>query len=113
MTFPPIRIVSPSEFDTGTAQTPGSLRQAAIAQEFGIETTIWVAGSRSSQAPAPEFTITVVSRRSLSFCQAYARCAGAYEANMPPPRTPATSSMSPPFYPTWKLIRQRQTHFTG
>lgn len=40
-TSPAIRIVGPSEFDMGTAQTPGSVRQAAIAREFGIETTMW------------------------------------------------------------------------
>jgi uncharacterized RmlC-like cupin family protein len=40
-TFPPIRVISPGEFDLGTAQTPGSERQAAIAPELGIETTMW------------------------------------------------------------------------
>src|SRR6266446_1669593 len=41
MTFPPIRIVSPTEFDFGTAQTPGSQRQAAITPAHGIDTTMW------------------------------------------------------------------------
>jgi hypothetical protein len=35
--YPPIRIVSPSEFDPGTAQTPGSLRLAAVASQFGVQ----------------------------------------------------------------------------
>ena len=37
MTFPPIRIVSPTEFDLGTAQTSGSERQAAITPALGID----------------------------------------------------------------------------
>jgi uncharacterized RmlC-like cupin family protein len=36
-----IRIVDPSEFDRGTLQTPGSERQAAVAAELGIESTLW------------------------------------------------------------------------
>jgi uncharacterized RmlC-like cupin family protein len=41
MTFPPIRVVSPPEFDLGTAQTSGSERQAAITPALGINTTMW------------------------------------------------------------------------
>ena len=36
-----IRIVSPGEFDLGTAQTPGSLRLAAVAPELGVQSAIW------------------------------------------------------------------------
>ena len=36
-----IHIVSPTEFDRGTAQTPGSERLAAIAPAFGIPSSIW------------------------------------------------------------------------
>jgi uncharacterized RmlC-like cupin family protein len=36
-----IRIVHPSEFDVGTAQTSGSARLAAVAPEIGIDTTLW------------------------------------------------------------------------
>src|ERR1700712_3934405 len=36
-----IHIVSPTEFDRGTAQTPGSERQAAIAPALGITAAIW------------------------------------------------------------------------
>ncbi len=39
--YPPIRIVSAANFDRGTAQTPGSERQAAITPQHGIETTMW------------------------------------------------------------------------
>jgi uncharacterized RmlC-like cupin family protein len=36
-----IRIIRPVEFDKDTAQTPGSERQAAIAPQLGIESTLW------------------------------------------------------------------------
>ena len=37
----PIHIVSPAEFDCGTAQTPGSERRAAITPSLGIDSAIW------------------------------------------------------------------------
>jgi uncharacterized RmlC-like cupin family protein len=36
-----IHIVSPAEFDSGTAQTPGAEFIAAIAPTFGIPSAIW------------------------------------------------------------------------
>jgi uncharacterized RmlC-like cupin family protein len=39
--FPPVCIVSPAQFDMGTAQTPGSARQAALAPDLGVETGLW------------------------------------------------------------------------
>jgi uncharacterized RmlC-like cupin family protein len=36
-----IHIVSPDEFDRGTAQTPGSERRAAVASTLGIASAIW------------------------------------------------------------------------
>src|ERR1700754_2880014 len=36
-----IRIVSPAQFDLGTAQTSGSERRAAIAPALGTESAIW------------------------------------------------------------------------
>jgi uncharacterized RmlC-like cupin family protein len=39
--YPPIRIVSPAQFDDGTAQTPGAIRCAALAPELGVETGLW------------------------------------------------------------------------
>jgi uncharacterized RmlC-like cupin family protein len=36
-----IRIVSSAEFDAGTAQTPGSVRLAAIAPQLGIQSVLW------------------------------------------------------------------------
>jgi uncharacterized RmlC-like cupin family protein len=40
-TFAPIRIVSPSQFNIGTAQTPGSERRAALARDQGVATGLW------------------------------------------------------------------------
>ncbi len=39
--YPPIRIVSPARFDRGTAQTPGSVRLAAVAPQLGIQSALW------------------------------------------------------------------------
>ena len=39
--YSPIRIVSPAEFDPGTAQTPGSVRLAAVAPHLGIHSALW------------------------------------------------------------------------
>ena len=36
-----IRVVSPDQFDLGTAQTPGSERRAAIALDVGVSSAIW------------------------------------------------------------------------
>ena len=37
----PITVVSPEQFDRGTAQTPGSERQAAISPALGMQTGLW------------------------------------------------------------------------
>lgn len=37
----PLSVVHASEFDSATAQTPGSLRQAAITHDRGITTGLW------------------------------------------------------------------------
>jgi uncharacterized RmlC-like cupin family protein len=39
--YAPIRVISPAEFDNGTAQTPGSQRMAAIAPQLGIDSALW------------------------------------------------------------------------
>jgi uncharacterized RmlC-like cupin family protein len=36
-----IRIVSPEEFDAGTAQTPGSERLAAVSPQLGVDSALW------------------------------------------------------------------------
>jgi len=40
-TYPPIRVVSPAGFDEGTAQTPGSVRLAAVAPQLGVDSVLW------------------------------------------------------------------------
>lgn len=37
----PLSVVHPAAFDSGTAQTPGSLRLAAISRDHRIETGLW------------------------------------------------------------------------
>jgi uncharacterized RmlC-like cupin family protein len=39
--FEAIRVVSPEQFDLGTAQTPGSERRAAIAPELSVNSALW------------------------------------------------------------------------
>ena len=41
MQYQSIRVVSPEQFDSATAQTPGSLRLAAIHSGAGIQSPIW------------------------------------------------------------------------
>lgn len=36
-----IHVVSPTQFDAGTAQTPGSERLAAVSPQLGIDTALW------------------------------------------------------------------------
>ena len=39
--YPPICIGSLAGFDRGTAQTPGSMRLAAVAPQLGIQSALW------------------------------------------------------------------------
>jgi uncharacterized RmlC-like cupin family protein len=39
--YPAIRIIHPAEFDTATAQTPGSERRAAVSPQLGIPSALW------------------------------------------------------------------------
>jgi uncharacterized RmlC-like cupin family protein len=39
--YAPVRIVGPAAFDAGTAQTPGSVRLAAVAPQLGIQSALW------------------------------------------------------------------------
>lgn len=39
--YSPIRIVTPEEFDPGTAQTRGSVRLAAVAPQLNIQSVLW------------------------------------------------------------------------
>jgi uncharacterized RmlC-like cupin family protein len=40
-TYPPIRIIGPARFNQGPAQTPGSVRLAAVAPQLGIDSALW------------------------------------------------------------------------
>jgi len=40
-TYPPVRVVSPPEFDQGTAQTSGSVRLGRGSAAVGIESALW------------------------------------------------------------------------
>jgi uncharacterized RmlC-like cupin family protein len=37
----PLSVVHPADFDSGTAQTSGSLRMAAVTRDRGVETGLW------------------------------------------------------------------------
>src|SRR5258705_4700840 len=50
--YPPIRIVSPAGFERATAQTPGSVRLAAVAPQLGIQSALW-GGLFQVEAGAP------------------------------------------------------------
>jgi uncharacterized RmlC-like cupin family protein len=41
MQYPSIRVIGPEQLDSATAQTPGSMRLAAIHSGAGIESPIW------------------------------------------------------------------------
>ena len=55
-TFSPIRVVGPARFDKATAQTPGSIRQAAVAPQLGIDSVLWGGLFEVHQEPARAFT---------------------------------------------------------
>jgi len=58
------RVVGPEQFDSGTAQTPGSLRLAAIHSGAGIESPIWGGMFRVEPGARPESTTTGSRTRS-------------------------------------------------
>src|ERR1700749_4438622 len=39
--YPPIHVVCPADFDKVTAQTPVSLRLAAVAPQLGVDSVLW------------------------------------------------------------------------
>jgi uncharacterized RmlC-like cupin family protein len=51
--YPPVRIVSPAQFDRATAQTPGSPRRAALAPNLGVKTALWADSLWSSRRARP------------------------------------------------------------
>lgn len=99
--YSPIRIVSPGEFDRATAQTPGSLRLAAVAPQLGVQSAMW--GGLFEVEPARAFIITESSRRSLMSCLASAKSAAARAANTLHAQRPATSFHVPAFLPHMEI----------
>jgi len=49
--YPQIHVISPAGFDSGSAQTPGSVRLAAVAPQLGIQSALW--GSFAGQNARP------------------------------------------------------------
>jgi hypothetical protein len=98
-----IHIVSPAQFDSGTAQTPGSERRAAIAPALGIASAIW----------GGLFTIMDDRKRSLTSSPASAKCAGAKTENLRHARRPAISFTSRLSCRIWKSTLRNWSHFDG
>src|SRR6185295_5493530 len=90
-----IHIVGPTEFDRGTAQTPGSERLAAIAPGLGIASATGGACSWSHRDRARVFTITENRRRSHTFFWESATSAGVPEENRSRVRRRAISFICP------------------
>jgi len=108
-----IHIVSPAEFDQGTAQTPGSERRAAITPALGIASAIWGGlfevqpGSRTGiHHHGEQETIAYVLSGSV-------KSAGAQPGNQLRVPRPAISFMSPPFCPIWKSTPRNSNRFDG
>ena len=111
--YSPIRIVHPSEFLAGTAQTSGSVRLAAIAPESALNTALW--GGLFEVKPrahtgihhhGEQQTIAYVLE---GVCEV--RWGGT--GNMWPRRRPAISSMCLRTCLTWKSTRPKPSHFAG
>ena len=84
-TYPPIRVVRPAEFISGTAQTPGSTRLAAIAPGMGIDSALWgglfevKAGARTGiHHHGEQYTIAYVLE---GVCEVRWGAEGEYEAS--------------------------------
>src|SRR5260370_36564109 len=64
MQYQSIRVVRPAQFDSATAQTPGSQRLAAVHPGAGIDSPMWVVSSPLNLRPARQSTITASNTRS-------------------------------------------------
>src|SRR5712672_3257518 len=111
--YPPIRIVGPASFDQATAQTPGSVRLAAVAPQLGIDSVLW--GGLFDVEPGAR---TGIHHHGEQQTIAYvlsgvAKSAGVPRENSPRRRKPAISSMCRPSCRTWRSIRRRRSPFAG
>ena len=109
----PIRVVSPAEFDEGTAQTPGSVRLAAVAPQLGIKSALWGGlfevepGARTGiHHHGEQQTIAYVLS---GMCEVRWGARGEYSASA----KAGDSSMCLPSYHIWRSIRRIRNLFTG
>src|ERR1700716_3805137 len=113
-TFAPIRIVSPSQFNIGTAQTPGSERRAALARDQGVATGLW--GGLFIVQPGAQ---TAIHHHGVQETIAYVLKGECYvrwgenAANSARSPVRATSFMCQPGCPTWKSINRRTPPSSG
>jgi uncharacterized RmlC-like cupin family protein len=91
-----ISVVSPAGFDAGTAQTPGSVRMAAVAPQLGIQSALW--GGLFEVKPGAR---TGIHHHGEQQTIAYVLSG---KANTLLSRKPAILSMCPPSYRTWRSI---------
>ena len=92
----------PAQFDSGTAQTPGSV-VARPSRLLGIAWSSGAVCSRWSRDRGREFTIMDSRKRSLTSSPASAKCAGVKnEENFQHARSPVISFMSRPSCHIWK-----------
>ena len=108
-----IHIVSPAEFDQGTAQTPGSERRAAIAPALGIASAIW--GGLFEVAPGSRTGIHHHGEQETIAYVLSGICEIRWgdKGRIGRARRPATSFMSPPSCRRWKSIRRNWNRFDG
>jgi uncharacterized RmlC-like cupin family protein len=100
-----VHIVSPAEFDPGTAQTPGSERRAAIAPALGIASDIWGSRTGVHHHGEQETIASVLS----GICE----IRWAQKENRLRVRRPAISFTSPPSCCTWKSTHRSWNRFDG
>jgi uncharacterized RmlC-like cupin family protein len=111
--YPPIRIVSPGEFDAGTAQTPGSLRLAAVAPQLGVQSAMW--GGLFEVKPGARTCIHHHGeQQTIAYaCRASAKSVGAREVSTLRAQRPATSSTCRLSCHTWRSILRIRSLFGG
>ena len=109
----PIRVVSPAEFDEGTAQTPGSVRLAAVAPQLDIESVLW--GGLFEVKPRARTGIhhhgqqQTIAYVLSGVCEVRWGARGEYART----RKPATLFMCLRSFRTWRSIRRTRSLFTG
>jgi uncharacterized RmlC-like cupin family protein len=111
--YSPIRIVRSGEFDSGTAQTPGSVRLAAVAPQLGIQSAMW--GGLFEVKPGARTGIHHHGeQQTIAYVlSASAKSVGVREASTLRAQRPATSSTCRLSYHTWRSILRIRSLFGG